>query len=57
MWHTVLTVGLKLVGGLLVAGIVLGVSLPLAPDRMAMWGVWFVALLAVAAVFALTRRE
>jgi uncharacterized membrane protein YhiD involved in acid resistance len=57
MWATFIVLLAKLLVGLLIAGVLLGVSIPFAPEYAGAWTVWLVALASVAAVFALTHRR
>jgi hypothetical protein len=54
--NSLLATGLRIVGGFLVAGIVLGISVPLVRDDMDAWSVWIVGVASVAAVLWLTRH-
>lgn len=57
MMSTLVVILVKLLGGLLIAGVLLGVSIPFTPDYAGAWATWIVALASVAAIFALTRRR
>lgn len=53
--NSILVTGLRIVGGFLVAGVVLGMSVPLVREGMNAWTVWAVGLASVAVVLWLTR--
>ena len=57
MLRTVILLVLKICGGLLIAGVIVAILIPLLPGLIEPWMVWVVALICIGGMFVATWRK